>query len=1205
MTNCSQVSFLAHLALRGCSLLMIIFCAVVAPAQLGYRVSQTPTEVTHEPPVYGPYNVDVLAGGVGLIKPLVDDDSVMAATSAWTLYGWVQSLTPESATQLLAGIGESTDLDSRYIGTLDGKLMLRFGAQNMLISTAELAPGAWHFVAATCDGNIASLYLDGRRVAESKLLLGRVRPLLEFAAAFPNRVAPAVQLGSARAQTFGPRGDALADSSFLPSPLGTAAQHFGGRLAAWTLTRSALTESDLAHLAATPPSFDSISYEDASKAWPLQTSQQAGYRAPQDPSTLPHSNVPFAKPVASPIPASTEKLIRAANTSWLLRGDWMLASDSQVSEPAEKLSESGYRTAGWLLATVPGTVLTTMVDRGIYPDPDYGLNNMAIPESLNKQNYWYRTEFKLPRESEGRQLGLTFEGINYAAEVWLNGQKLGEIHGAFVRGQFDITQAATRDGVNILAVHIYPPPHPGIPNEQSIRGGPGENGGSMLLDGPTFVATEGWDWMPAIRDRDTGIWQDVRLTATGRVLIGDSQVVTTLPLPKTDRATVAIGVALQNKGESQVSGTLDAVFEGVSITKHVTLQPGNNSITLTADEFPQLRIVNPRLWWPNGYGKPELYHLELNFSDSDGSSDVKELNFGIREITYELSLFDNSGKLRRVAVMPALAWPASKKLVDVTHSGIREIPMGWAYSLARGAEQSAAVENLPDNDSMTQLVIRVNGVRIAARGGNWGMDDARKRVASERLEPYFRLHRDAGLNIIRNWVGQSTEEAFYDLADKYGLMVWNDFWESTQDYNMEAQDPDLFLKNAADVIQRYRNHPSILLWCGRNEGVPQPILNEGLDKLVRDLDGTRYYTPSSNSIELQVSGPYHYQDPVRYYTDLNRGFSVETGTPSMPTLEAFQSFVPAADQWPISDTWAYHDWHASGNGDSAPFLENMQQMFGAPTSLQDFERKAQLMNYVDHRAIFEGFNAHLWSPNSGRMLWMTQPAWPSTTWQIISSDYDTQASFYGVKKACEPLHVQLDLSTYHVQIVNTTNIAAHDLRVTAALYDVSNKMLGTHSANADLGGDEVADVFDLQPQQWLSEGVVFAKLELRDASGNLVSENLYWLTDRESSLRKLTLLPSVVLKTTSTRSNRASGEIQVALTNPETTIALSTKLTLRDRATHMRILPVYYSDNYISLLPGESRQITISYPSSTAGEQLELEVDGWNIAPTELQISPR
>jgi len=344
-------------------------------------------------------------------------------------------------------------------------------------------------------------------------------------------------------------------------------------------------------------------------------------------------------------------------------------------------------------------------------------------------------------------------------------------------------------------------------------------------------------------------------------------------------------VALQNKGESQVSGTLDAVFEGVSITKHVTLQPGNNSITLTADEFPQLRIVNPRLWWPNGYGKPELYHLELNFSDSDGSSDVKELNFGIREITYELSLFDNSGKLRRVAVMPALAWPASKKLVDVTHSGIREIPTGWAYSLARGAEQSAAVENLPDNDSMTQLVIRVNGVRIAARGGNWGMDDARKRVASERLEPYFRLHRDAGLNIIRNWVGQSTEEAFYDLADKYGLMVWNDFWESTQDYNMEAQDPDLFLKNAADVIQRYRNHPSILLWCGRNEGVPQPILNEGLDKLVRDLDGTRYYTPSSNSIELQVSGPYHYQDPVRYYTDLNRGFSVETGTPPESTTD--------------------------------------------------------------------------------------------------------------------------------------------------------------------------------------------------------------------------------------------------------------------------------------------------------------------------------
>ena len=274
-------------------------------------------------------------------------------------------------------------------------------------------------------------------------------------------------------------------------------------------------------------------------------------------------------------------------------------------------------------------------------------------------------------------------------------------------------------------------------------------------------------------------------------------------------------------------------------------------------------------------------------------------------------------------------------------------------------------------------MIKVNGVKIACRGGNWGMDDSRKRVSREHLEPFFRLYRDAGLNIIRNWVGQNTEAVFYDLADEYGQLIWNDFWATTQNYNLEPQDPALFLKNARDTILRFRNHPSIALWCGRNEGVPQPILNEGLADLIQKLDGTRYYSPSSNRVNLRGSGPYKYQGPATYY-EINRGFSVELGVPSLPTLESVRHWLPKPDQWPINDAWAYHDWHQAGNGDVAPFMLALETEFGAATSLEDFERKAQMLNYVEHRAIFEGFNAHLWSPNSGRLLWMTQPAWPST-----------------------------------------------------------------------------------------------------------------------------------------------------------------------------------------------------------------------------------
>ena len=268
-----------------------------------------------------------------------------------------------------------------------------------------------------------------------------------------------------------------------------------------------------------------------------------------------------------------------------------------------------------------------------------------------------------------------------------------------------------------------------------------------------------------------------------------------------------------------------------------------------------------------------------------------------------------------------------------------------------------------------------------------------------------------------------------------------------------------FLTNARDTILRFRNHPSIVVWCGRNEGVRSPSSMKGSTELIRTLDGTRYYSPSSNQVNLQNSGPYKYQDPALYYTALNHGFSVETGTPSFSTLESFRAWIPKADQWPISDDWAYHDWHHSGNGDIAPFMAQMQAEFGAATSLEDFERKAQMLGLRGSSRDFEGMNAHLWAPNSGRMLWMTQPAWPSNMWQILSSDYDTQASFYGVKKACEPVHVQLDLSNYDVAVVNTTNDPQPALSISANVYSLDNKPLLHREEKRDAGVDAVTDGF--------------------------------------------------------------------------------------------------------------------------------------------------
>ena len=742
-------------------------------------------------------------------------------------------------------------------------------------------------------------------------------------------------------------------------------------------------------------------------------------------------------------------------------------SGEEISNPRFALAAAapGQRN-GWMAATVPGTVLTTLIDRGVYPNPDFGLNNMAIPESLSKKSFWYREEFVPAAAMRGRRLTLRFEGINYHATVWVNGRRVGEITGAFLHKGFDVTAMVRVGEKNVVAVRIDPPPHGGIAHEQSLAAGSGDNGGVMMLDGPTFGATEGWDWIPGIRDRNMGLWQDVTLEATGAVAVEVPQIITKLPLPDRSRAEITVRVPLKNETGSAVRGTLEIAFDDVKVTKAVTVDAAGATVELTPAEFKQLTVENPKLWWPNGYGDPALHTMKLSFRADGKVSDEREERFGIREITYEISAFDATGHVRRVEVDPTVAELEGKgAVVAQTHEGFRETPEGWVTSLAAGRERSAALKEiagLRNRRAAPALVIRVNGVRIACRGGAWGMDDMLKRVSRERMEPYFRLHREANVNMIRNWMGQDTEDVFYELADEYGMLVWNDFWDSTQDWNLEPSDSSLFLENARETIRRYRNHPSIAIWCGRNEGVPPVAVNEGLAQLTAEEDGTRYYSADSNKINLHDSGPYKYQEPEEYFTHLSLGFAVEVGLASPPTREVWETWLAKEDQWPISDAWAYHDWHQGGNGDTAPWMQTMIDEFGAPTSLADFDRKAQMINYESHRAVFEGFNAHLWAPNSGRLLWMTQPAWPSSVWQIFTHDYDTQASFYGVKKAGEPVHVQMNLPAHDVAIVNNTEAALAGVQVTARVYDLKSKLRLEKTATVTAGPNSTTPALTME-----------------------------------------------------------------------------------------------------------------------------------------------
>jgi len=379
---------------------------------------------TNDPPYYGPYNGTFLAGGDELKKHLVKGDTVLRGDSPWSLYAWVRMDEAPKGAVLIAGVGDPGEEYSHYLG-VDGAKLFYWGGKDATFSgTAGLAPGKWQFVAATFDGQDVQIYANGAKVASGKVDAGRISPLLVIAPAqFPAQ----------------------------------ENRHFAGKIAGLTVLRRALTGEELKEIYGNPVNFAAVVYEEGSKPWPVQTQGQAGYRAPQDPDTMPRSKAAFSGPEKKAVSESKLGIEAKSPNEWMISGRWKLRPAPEISASGDVISQNGFATNGWWDATVPGTVLTTMINQGVYPDPGYGLNNLAIPESLNKRDYWYRSEFTAPAEWKGQRLTLTFEGINYAAEVWLNGKRMGTIKGAFIRGVFDVTNAISAGGTNVLAVRVSPP----------------------------------------------------------------------------------------------------------------------------------------------------------------------------------------------------------------------------------------------------------------------------------------------------------------------------------------------------------------------------------------------------------------------------------------------------------------------------------------------------------------------------------------------------------------------------------------------------------------------------------------------------------------------------------------------------------------------------------------------------------------------------
>ncbi len=499
----------------------------------------------------------------------------------------------------------------------------------------------------------------------------------------------------------------------------------------------------------------------------------------------------------------------------------------------------------------------------MYPEPLYGENNRpeVIPESLCRTSYWYRTEVKIPKEFAGRHIWLNFDGINYSSTIWVNGIQVGTTKGAFIRGKFDISANVKVGKKAVIALLVAPQPHPGVPHEHTLRAGLGQNGGITAIDGPTFLATIGWDWLPAIRDRDTGIWRKVYLSATGPVVVKDPLVTTDLPLPRTDSSDVGVQATVENVTDQPQKGVLKGIIRPAD--EYLTVGTPNNmvfeqpveiaahssqKVSFDRTTTPVLHMEHPRLWWPNGYGPQNLYLLHLSFEENGTPTDAQDVTFGVLQ--------------------------------------------GITYSV-------------PDSENLT---ISVNGARVFIRGGNWGMDEGMKRLPRERLEAEIHMHQLAHLNLIRNWVGQSTGEDFYELCDKYGMLIWDEFFQPNPNDGPDPDDLDTYMANVRDKILRYRNHPSIAVWCARNQGFPPKEIDDQLRVLMAELEPTRRYQPSSTSgAGVRSHGPYSWRTPREFYKITDDFFKTETGSMSVPTLESIKGMMPPKDWEKITDDWAEHD----------------------------------------------------------------------------------------------------------------------------------------------------------------------------------------------------------------------------------------------------------------------------------------------------------
>ena len=867
-------------------------------------------------------------------------------------------------------------------------------------------------------------------------------------------------------------------------------------------------------------------------------------------------------PLLLVLPAATA----AASTTPLHEG-WKLASACKVSDSGDVLSQPPFQPTDWLSLSVPSTVFAAQVAAGVYPDPYFGTNMRDVPgetypigqnfanrpmpdDSPYKCGWWYRKEFAIPAADAGKTLTLHFGGINYRADIWLNGKKIADqadVAGAYRTYDFDITASAKPGEPNILAVETF------APTEKDL--------------GINWV-----DWNPAPPDKDMGLWGEVTLSTSGPVSVRSPLAVTHFTDVSLHEADLTVYAELHNAADHSVSGKLAGTVAGVPIEQPITLDPHQDlTAVFDPDKFPQLRVRDPHVWWPYVMGDPHLETLTLRFVEDGRVSDEKSVEFGIREITSEL-----------------------------TDKGARRF--------------------------------LVNGKPLLIRGGGWSQDML-LRENPARLRDEFRLFQDMRLNTIR-LEGKLDTDDFFSLADRKGILVllgWCccDQWEHWRQWTPDTH--TIAAESLRSQMLRLRYHPSLLVWLNGSDNPPPADVESAYLQVETE---THWPNPVISSASarptsvtgpsgVKMTGPYDYVPPSYWYVDSRHGgafgFNTETSPgPAVPNIASLRKFIPADQMWPPGAAWSYHN----GGGDFTKlvvFDDAMRKMYGEPASVEDEIRLSQTLSYDSERAMFEAYTRNKYT-STGVIQWMLNNAWPSMIWHLFDYYLDADGGYFGTKKACEPLHIQYSYDDRSIVVVNSTYAPASHLTASARVYDLQMKALFAAEKVLDAAPDSSDCVLAVPDTAYASgSSVLFVDLTLKNAAGAVVSRNFYWVpaqlttydwtkTDythtpiqQYADLSALRSLPAATVESAARERTTEEGRtVELTLHNTSHALAFQLAGAVRTNSDGL-IAPVLWSENYIELMPGESRTLTALLPAG-APPQVTVRLSGWNIAEKTLSL---